>query len=156
MRIASLVALLAALVACDSTAPIQAGLNTDFDPYQLEPIPLDSLSQDASALIGTWQWVASVNYFTPNGPTLRTPESADRTQSWTFSADGRATYREDGEVVRATTYEVTRRTYGNGTTETRPSLRLGEGYGNDFGIRGDLLVLDSTPVDGPQERYRRK
>ena len=156
MRIALLLPVVLLVAACDTTGPTRAEVSTDFDPYRLTPIPLDSLSQEADPLIGTWEWVASVNYFTPSGPALSTPESAGRSQSWTFRADGQALYYENDELVREVTYEVSPRTYGNGTSETRPSLRFDGGYGEDFGTAGDLLVLDSTPVDGPQSRYRRQ
>ena len=159
MRAVLLIGLVFALAACDSAGPDTAeSSRVPIDPLQLDYIDLNELSQDPDSLVGTWDWVASVTYFTA-GPTphLSTPDSLGYTQTLVFEDDGTVAFYEDGDLVRETTYTVARRTYGNGTQDARPSLRFEDGgYGEDFGVGGDLLVLDSTPVDGPQSRYRRR
>ena len=130
------------LAACDGSA-------TDFDPFTTDLIDLDALSQDPEALIGTWDLAASLNAETG-------VVTAGGSESVTFRRDGTATF-DSGRGTREVTYRVERRTYANGTRDARPSLQFdGGGYGEDFGTAGDLLVLDSTPVDGPQSRYRRR
>ena len=149
MRLLYVLSLALSLTACDSAS--------DLD---LDPIDLDGLSQDPTALVGTWDWVASVSYFTLDGtPALSTPASTGRSLTYVFDADGTVQitgFEQRATFARETTYTVERRTYGNGTTATRPSLRFGDGGSEEFGTSGDLLVLDSTPVDGPQMRFRKR
>ena len=137
----ALVALLA-LAACD-------GSGADLDPFSADLIDLDALSQDPDALVGTWDLVATLNAETG-------VVTAGADESVTFRRDGTATFTTS-RSVREVTYRVARRTYPNGTQDRRPSLQFDDGtYSEDFGTAGDLLVLDSTPVDGPQSRYRRR
>ena len=139
-------ALLLALAACD-------GSSDPIDPLSPDPIDLRTLSQDPAALVVTWDLVASLNAETG---VLTRPTDADR-ENLTLRADGTATLAY-GDDRCETTYRVRRRTYGNGTRDALPSLLFGEGagFGEYFGTAGDVLVLDSTPVDGPQSRYRRR
>lgn len=157
MRGLATLSLVLLLAACDTTG-IDPVSSTPDPTLGSDPIDLSTLSQDAKALIGVWEWMESVSYFTASGEPVRvTPESTGRTVRWMFSETGRAYYYENGELVRETTYEVRQRSYGNGQTDALPSIQFGDdGYGLDFGIEGDMLVLDSRPVDGPQSRFKRK
>ena len=139
----SLVALVA-LAACD-------GASVEVDPLSPDLIDLRALSQDPDALIGTWDLVASLN---PEGGTLTTPAQTGRTEAWTFRRDGTVTTVFGGDQVLVRDYRVARRP---GRGSGRATIEFdGGGYGEDFGMAGDVLVLDSSPVDGPQSRYRRR
>ena len=145
------VLVLLALAACD-------GQSAEVDPLSPDLIALDALSQDPDALIGTWDLVASLNAETGM---LSTPATTGWRETWTFRRDGTvtiATGTGGSQTSRDTAYRVARRTYPNGTQDARARLLLGgaDGYSQDFGTAGDVLVLDSTPVDGPQSRYRRR
>ena len=142
-RLLPLALALLALAACDSQP-------AEFDPLSPDPISLDALSQDPGALVGTWDLVASLNAET--GVLTRATEGFE--QSVTFRADGTATFAY-GRSTREATYSVVRR--ANGTRDARPILEFDGGDSSEyFGTAGDLLVLDSTIVDGPQSRYVRR
>ncbi len=134
---------LVVLAACDTTA---------VDPG---PVDVRDLSQEPGALVGTWDWESSTYYYTATGaPVTQTPETTGHTETYVFEADGTVEVYRDGALERTETYEVKRRVYGNGTESDRPLLFIGE-HDVAFGIDGDLLVFDDTPVDGPLARYRR-
>ncbi len=159
----ALVLLLLALSACDTGGPARA--TSDLDLLTPEPIDWRALSQNPASLIGTWDWVSSLSGEAPIpgttpqevGTAVLTPESSGRTETWIFRADGTATRLENGEVVFESGYRVRPRAYWNWTEDDFASIQFGDdGYGLDFGTDGDALILDSTPVDGPQSRYRRR
>lgn len=147
-------ALLLGISACDTADSARADLNL------LTPEVIDwrTLSQDPADLVGTWELVASIYGETIDGrEVVVTPESSGRTETWTFRADGTATQSRNGEVVFESDYRVARRAYFNWTEDDYASILFGDdGYGEDFGVARDVLILDRTPFDGPQSRYRRR
>lgn len=136
MRLALPLLALLALAACDGSESGGA------DPFSPDLIDLRTLSQDPAALIGTWELVAYI----PESGDLFTTLITGRRETWTFRRDGTVTTVFDGDQILERRYRVQG---GN--------LQFDEGgYGEDFGTAGDVLVLDSTSVDGSQKRYRRR
>ena len=148
MRLPLFAVLALSLAACD-------GGVADVDPLTPDFISVSELSQDPDDLVGTWELVAEVYYETIDGRPLVSPASGSDVETWTFDRDGTAMRTENGAIVYRSTWRVVRQRAENGTRSERPSLLLGDGdYSEEFGTAGDVLVLDRTPYDGPQSRYR--
>ena len=111
-------------------------------------------SKDTSLVVGTWDWVYS-NQNSFRGPCIKYgPRTEGYSMSMVFTADGEMTRSQAGEVVEEGRYYFEE----SGLDETGASIYIGEGDGAPlrFGVSTDTLILDRSPVDGPQEIYVRR
>ena len=134
MRLLLLAAILVTASACDSGGPEFTGM--------------DGLSQDASLLVGTWQWERSYGCGDGSrGCVEQTPRSTGRTETLTFSADGTVSGFFNGSTLvpvapqryRVTEYDVV----------------VDNSWNAGFGVSRDRLVLTTAPRDGEETTYRR-
>lgn len=140
MRI--LLAALLALAACDSAAT--------------DDVDVSDFSQDAAALVGTWDWEQSVYHNSVTGePGVVRPRSASEAETYVFGVDGTVSVYRGGVLDRSDTYEVRRFTRSDGVQSSVPYLFIGSNV-EWFGIDGDLLYFDDRASDGPLARYRRR
>ncbi|WP_412069357.1 hypothetical protein [Rubrivirga sp. IMCC43871] len=147
MRLA-LVALALVLAACDTTAPVA--------PDDLSRVDVTTLSQNARALVGTWNLETS----TTSGQ-MGTPTTLRATgESLVFREGGSVEIhrRDDGGEATVVTldYRVGPLDYSDETQSEAPVLFLDERV-VPFGIAdGSTLYLDDRPVDGDLRGYRKQ
>ena len=136
-----LLSVLLALSACDT---VQA-------PDLLDGL---NLAQDAAALVGTWDLVASQSSGEFGPPTVSRAAGLRYAETYVFRADGTFENFFDGEVIQSGRYEVRRYEFEGRPTEV-PYLFLNDGS-RWFGIAGDRLFFDDRPVDGDLREYARR
>ena len=137
MRLLALATLLVAASACDSGWPDFTGLG--------------GLSQDASLLVGTWEWTRSYGCGDGSrGCDEQTPRSTGRTETFTFSTDGTVDGFFNGGHIDPTPYETRERCLPD--LPCTGYLRLVQLYGDNtvdvFGVSRDRLVLTAAYRDG--------
>ena len=112
------------------------------------------LTQDAAALVGTWDLVASQSSGEFGPPTVSRAAGLRYAETYVFRADGTFENFFDGEVIQSGRYEVRRYEFEGRPTEV-PYLLLNDGS-RWFGIAGDRLFFDDRPVDGDLREYARR
>ena len=107
-------------------------------------------SKDTSLVVGTWDWAYS-NQNSFRGPCIRhSPRTEGYSMSRVFTTDGEMRRSQAGEVVEEGRYYFEE----SGLDETGVSIYIGSPL--RFGVSADTLILDGSPVDGPQEVYVRR
>lgn len=132
-RLLILSALLATASSCDS-GPDSTGL--------------DGLSQDASLLVGTWEWERSYSCGDGSGGCQEFVPARDITETLTFAADGTVVgFFNGGLMTEARPYRV-----------QQGHIVLDEDVNSTslFGVSQRRLVITTAARDGEETTYRRR
>jgi len=117
-----------------------------------------SLSVSEKQILGQWNWIESVYYYTVSGtPYVMNPDSLGYTVHMTFNDEGTfATYR-DFLPESSGTYWFETIKYDNGTESPLRLFTQEDEYVKsvNFSLTADTLILDETEVDGAKRIFYR-
>lgn len=136
---------LSVFAACLLFAASGCSLFGDDDPPYDGPLPLDlaGFSRDSTQIVGTWEWRRSMVYnMRDGGFIVSTPESTGETETLVFTEDIAAEEYRNGALERRAEYATWQQLFR-------------DWYAGPPVVRGDTLVTDSMPRDGPQTVYTR-
>src|SRR4030042_2042539 len=115
-----------------------------------------SLSESEKQIIGQWNWIESVYYYTVSGiPYVMNPDSLGYSVQIEFNEGGSfATYRNSLPESSGTYWFETIK-YDNGTESPLRLFTREDEYVKsvNFSISTDTLVLDETEVDGAKRVF---
>jgi len=117
-----------------------------------------SLSESESRIIGEWNWIESVYYYTVSGvPYVMNPDTLGYSITCRFDEDG--TYRifRNATLDNAGVYWFETIKYDNGTESPLRLFTREDEYikSVNFSFSGDTLILDETEVDGAKRIFLR-
>ena len=117
-----------------------------------------SLSESEKQIIGQWNWIESVYYYTVSGtPYVMNPDSLGYSVQIEFNEGGSfSTYRNSLPEGSGTYWFETIK-YENGTESPLRLFTREDEYVKsvNFSISADTLVLDETEVDGAKRVFVR-
>lgn len=117
-----------------------------------------NLSESERKIIGDWNWIESVYYYTMSGiPYVMNPDTLGYSVTCRFEADGTFSFFRNATLDNTGVYWFETLSYSNGTESP---LRLFTQEGEyiksvNFSFSGDTLILDETEVDGAKRIFVR-
>lgn len=95
-----------------------------------------------SGIYGSWDWLQSTYFFTPNAPEVENPTTEGYSRRIEINNDKTAKFYKNGIFEDSTTFEIIddQISFNNGGTFY---------YSEDSCI----LILDMSYIDGPKEEY---
>jgi hypothetical protein len=116
------------------------------------------LSGSEKQILGQWNWIESVYYYTVSGtPYVMNPDSLGYSVYMTFKEDGTFETFRNFIPESAGTYWFETIKYDNGTESPLRLFTREDEYVKsvNFSISADTLILDETEVDGAKRVFVR-
>ncbi|MBN2275421.1 MAG: hypothetical protein JXR41_00435 [Bacteroidales bacterium] len=117
-----------------------------------------SLSESERHIIGEWNWIESVYYYTISGiPYIMNPDTLGFAITCRFEADGTYKVYRDAFLDNMGIYWFETIKYENGTVSPLRLFTQEDEYTKsvNFSFSGDTLILDETEVDGAKRVFVR-
>jgi hypothetical protein len=117
-----------------------------------------SLSQSEKQIVGQWNWIQSVYYYTVSGtPYVMNPDSLGYSVYLVFNEDGTFVTYRNFIPENPGTYWFETIKYDNGTESPLRLFTRENEYVKSvsFSVSADTLILDETEVDGAERVFVR-
>ncbi|MBN1414405.1 MAG: hypothetical protein JW973_04840 [Bacteroidales bacterium] len=117
-----------------------------------------NLSESEKQIIGEWNWVESVYYYTVSGaPYIMNPDTLGYSISYIFKADGTFYVYRNNEIDNTGTYWFETVIYDDGTESPLRLFTQEDEYVKsvNYSFSEDTLVFDETEVDGAKRTFAR-
>ncbi|MFK7948083.1 MAG: hypothetical protein AB8G11_10850 [Saprospiraceae bacterium] len=95
-----------------------------------------------SGIYGSWDWLQSTSYFTPNTPEVQNPTTEGYTRTIEINADNTAKFYKNGTLEDSTTFQI-----------SNDQISFNSGGTFYYSEDSCILTLDQSFVDGPKEEY---
>lgn len=95
-----------------------------------------------SGIYGSWEWLQSTSYFTPNGPDVTNPTTEGYTRRVEIKTNNTAFFYKNDVLEDSTTYQI--------TNDQISFNSKGTYY---YSADSCILTLDMSYIDGPKEEY---
>jgi hypothetical protein len=118
-------------------------------------------SQEApeKQIIGEWEWLESVYYYTMSGiPYIMNPDTVGYSMKHVYLLDGTLKIYKNGILEASCSYWFDNIVYPNGTESDLRLMTQKDDFVKSvkFSINNDTLVLDNTEVDDARRIFIRK
>jgi len=105
--------------------------------HYTKTIDFSSYNQDSTLIVGSWEWLRTTYYFTPDGkPSTETPSSSSSTKKLVIKEDGTIQFYQNNELQE---------------------IKSSDDYLDNklWGVLADTLAISTAHVDGPESVYLR-